>query len=251
MAEPFIVYGASASGSVPIEATLTLLNLPYRVEEHAPWEGKQEANRLARINPLRQVPALALPTGELMTESAAILIWLADAYPDGRLAPGVTDPARPAFLRWMTFVSAAIYALYWIADDPSRIVEREEDHAAVKARLFERIAHCWARMGASCARADTFSATTCRCSTSMWQRRRAGLPVGGASTRLQRGSRKPCAASTPIPGWRPCGPNASPSRPAGSASPLRFGSLKPVNKAAGFPLDLPPQARSKHRCRLQ
>ncbi|KSV88476.1 glutathione S-transferase family protein [Sinorhizobium sp. GL28] len=148
MAEPFIVYGASASGSVPIEATLTLLNLPYRVEEHAPWESKQEANRLARINPLLQVPALALPTGELMTESAAILIWLADAHPDGRLAPAPTDPARPAFLRWMTFVSAAIYALYWIADDPSRIVEREEDHAAVKARLFERIAHCWARMGA-------------------------------------------------------------------------------------------------------
>jgi GST-like protein len=148
LAEPFIVYGASASGSVPIEATLTLLNLPYRVEEHAPWEGKQEANRLARINPLLQVPALALPTGELMTESAAILIWLADAHPDGRLAPAPTDPARPAFLRWMTFVSAAIYALYWIADDPSRIVEREEDHAAVKARLFERIAHCWERMGA-------------------------------------------------------------------------------------------------------
>ncbi|MEI3855521.1 MULTISPECIES: glutathione S-transferase family protein [Ensifer] len=148
MAEPFVVFGASGSGSVPIEAALSLLELPYRVEEFAPWEGQEEAERLARINPLRQVPALALPTGELMTESAAILIWLADAHPERRLAPAPTDPARPAFLRWMTFLSAAIYALYWIADDPSRIVEREEDHAAVKARLFERIAHCWERMGA-------------------------------------------------------------------------------------------------------
>ncbi|MGF6256897.1 glutathione S-transferase family protein [Ensifer sp. LBL] len=148
MAEPFVVYGASGSGSVPIEAALSLLSAPYRVEDHAPWDGKQEADRLARINPLRQVPALVLPNGELMTESAAILIWLADAYPERRLAPAVSDAKRPAFLRWMTFVSAAIYALYWIADDPSRIAEREEDHAAVKARVFDRVAHCWQRMGA-------------------------------------------------------------------------------------------------------
>ncbi|WDZ78818.1 glutathione S-transferase family protein [Ensifer adhaerens] len=147
MAEPFVVYGASGSGSVPIEAALSLLELPHRVVDFAPWDGQEAADKLARINPLRQVPALALPMGELMTESAAILIWLADAHPDGRLAPGLTDPARPAFLRWMTFVSAAIYALYWIADDPSRVVEREEDRAAAKARVFERIAHCWQRMG--------------------------------------------------------------------------------------------------------
>lgn len=148
LAEPFVVYGASGSGSVPIEATLRLLDLPYRVEEHAPWAGKEEASRLARINPLAQVPALVLPTGELMTESAAILIWLADTHPDGRLAPAPTDPARAEFLRWMTFVSSAIYALYWIADNPSRIIEKAEDHAAVKARIFDRVAHCWERMGA-------------------------------------------------------------------------------------------------------
>ncbi|OCP00759.1 MULTISPECIES: glutathione S-transferase family protein [unclassified Ensifer] len=148
MAEPFVVYGASTSGSVPIEATLSLLNLPYRVEDHAPWEGSHEAERLARINALRQVPALALPTGELMTESAAILIWLADSHPEARLAPALTDATRPAFLRWMTFVSSAIYALYWVADDPSRVVDRAEDHATVKARLYERIAHCWEQMGA-------------------------------------------------------------------------------------------------------
>ncbi|WP_077960752.1 glutathione S-transferase family protein [Ensifer adhaerens] len=147
MSEPFVVYGASTSGSVPIEATLSLLGVPYRVEDYAPWEGQQEVSRLARINPLGQVPALALPTGEVMTESAAILIWLADAYPHGRLAPVLADVKRPEFLRWMTFVSSAIYALYWIADDPSRVTDKAEDHAAVKTRIFDRIAHCWARMG--------------------------------------------------------------------------------------------------------
>lgn len=146
--ETFVVYGAAGSGSVPIEAALSLLNLPYRVEECAPWEGQQEENKLVSINPMLQVPALALPTGDVISESAAILIWLADTYPEARLAPALTGPARPAFLRWMTFVSSAIYALYWIADNPSRIIEHAEHHATVKARLFDRIARCWELMGA-------------------------------------------------------------------------------------------------------
>lgn len=148
MTEVFVVYGAAGSGSVPIEAALDLLELPYRVQECSPWEGQEEADKLAPINPMRQVPALALPTGEVISESAAILIWLADRYPEARLAPALNEPARPTFLRWMTFVSSAIYALYWVADNPSRIIDHAEHHTGVKARLFDRIARCWELMEA-------------------------------------------------------------------------------------------------------
>ncbi len=149
MSTPYIVYGAAGSGSVPIEATLRLLDLPYRVVEWAPWESAARASETTRINPLQQVPALALPSGEVMTESAAILIWLADAYPAGRLAPALTAATRPAYLRWMNFVSAAIYALYWICDNPGRVVDRAEDHDAAKAHIYDRIAHCWGVMDAA------------------------------------------------------------------------------------------------------
>ena len=145
----YIVYGALGSGSVPIEATLSLLGIPYRVEECAPWESAERAAELARVNPMLQVPALLLPSGELMTESAAILIWLADRYPDARLAPALTSPARPAYLRWMTYVSAAIYSLYWICDDAGRITPRPEEHEEIKARLANRITHCWGVMEAA------------------------------------------------------------------------------------------------------
>ena len=145
---PYIVYGAAGSGSVPVEAALALLDLPYRVEECAPWESPERAAELARTNPMLQVPALMLPTGELMTESAAILIWLADAHPQAGLAPTLTAAARPSFLRWMSFVSSAIYSLYWIRDDPTRITHRPEDHEVTKARLVDRIVHCWGVMEA-------------------------------------------------------------------------------------------------------
>jgi glutathione S-transferase len=45
---------------------------------------------------MRQVPVLVLPSGEIMTESAAMLIWLADHYPDAGLAE--TPRAETAIL---------------------------------------------------------------------------------------------------------------------------------------------------------
>jgi GST-like protein len=61
-----------------------------------------------------------LRRAEVMTESAAILIYLADSHPAANLSPPLDDPRRPAFLRWMSYVSAQIYALIWVTDDPGR-----------------------------------------------------------------------------------------------------------------------------------
>ncbi|MDB5479924.1 MAG: glutathione S-transferase [Caulobacteraceae bacterium] len=142
MSEAFVVYGERGTGSVAVEAALTLLGADYRVE-NVPEE------RLGAIpNPMAQVPALLLPSGELMTESAAILIWLADAHPAASLAPAVDSPLRPAFLRWMAFVSAAIYAHYWARDAPSRLVKDPAGQAEVKGSLEARIAHGWEVMEA-------------------------------------------------------------------------------------------------------
>ena len=144
----YTLYGAPGSGAVAVEAALTLLGRPYEVVESAPFDNPADAEALAAINPMRQVPALALPSGELMTESAAILTWLADAHPAARLAPALEAPTRPAFLRWMAYVSAQIYALYWIRDDLSRLGADKAHEAVIDARTAERIAHCWGQMEA-------------------------------------------------------------------------------------------------------
>jgi GST-like protein len=146
MSEPIIVYGAAGSGSVPVEAALTILDLPYRVVEMGTWFDPAAAEAISRINPMRQVPALVLPDGTLMTESAAILTWLAEAYPAGRLGPPPGDSMRPVFLRWMSFVSAAIYSWFWIRDKPERLIPGEAAAAQINARSKARIAECWAIM---------------------------------------------------------------------------------------------------------
>lgn len=148
MAEPYILYSALGSGGVAAEAALTLIGAPFEVID-APtfdFDDAEGGDRVLAANPMRQVPALVLPGGEVMTESAAILIRLGELHPEAGLAPGVTAPERSAFMRWMSFVSSAIYAHYWLKDDPSRLVSDPALYADVDARIQDRISDCWAIM---------------------------------------------------------------------------------------------------------
>jgi len=148
LSSPLTLYGAAASGAVAVEAALTLLGLPYQLIEGATWAEAAARDRVAPTNPMRQIPTLVLPGGEVMTESAAILIYLADLHPEARLAPAVDDPKRRQFLRWMLYVSSAIYSLHWIKPDVKRIGAPDSARDAVVDAVHERIAFCWANMNA-------------------------------------------------------------------------------------------------------
>jgi GST-like protein len=143
----YTLYGAAGSGSVPVEAALTLIGAPYHVVEAVTWEGDAGRDKVAPVNPMRQIPALVTPAGETITESAAILIWLAEQHPEAALGPEHCDPRRAQFLRWMTFIPASIYSMYWVRDEPARLGgDDPQAQAAIVARTAERIADCWAVM---------------------------------------------------------------------------------------------------------
>lgn len=54
------------------------------------------------VNPMGKVPAI-LHEGALITEQPAVFIYLADLYPEAKLAPLIGDPLRGPYLRWMVF----------------------------------------------------------------------------------------------------------------------------------------------------
>lgn len=59
------------------------------------------------INPMGKVPAIA-HDGTVVTESAAIAIYLADLFQDAGLAPAIGDVARGTYLRWIIFNQACV-----------------------------------------------------------------------------------------------------------------------------------------------
>jgi GST-like protein len=140
------LYGARASGSIAVEAALTLLDIPYDLVEGATWADASARDRVAGTNPMRQIPTIVYPSGEIMTESAAILIDLADRHPKAKLAPAIGDARRRQFLRWMVYVSSAIYSLHWIKPDVGRIGAPSSSRDAVVDAVHDRIAFCWQNM---------------------------------------------------------------------------------------------------------
>ena len=152
----YTLYGAPGSGATVVHAALTLIGAGCTPIDIAPWEGEAEREKLAHINPMRQVPVLVMPSGEVMTESAAILLWLGDRYPEAGLCPAPTDAQRAQYLRWMVYIPAAIYAMFWVRDEPTRLAPDAAAQAALLERSAERIAHCWRMMDAQMPRGTPY-----------------------------------------------------------------------------------------------
>jgi glutathione S-transferase len=61
------------------------------------------------INPKGYVPTLVLDNGEVLTEGAAIVQYLADQKPELKLAPPWGSPERYKLQEWLSFVGAEIH----------------------------------------------------------------------------------------------------------------------------------------------
>jgi glutathione S-transferase len=62
------------------------------------------------LNPLGYVPALRLNDGSILTENVAILEYIADRYPEARLAPPVENlEARAKLRQWLAFISTELH----------------------------------------------------------------------------------------------------------------------------------------------
>src|SRR6187549_2046606 len=60
-----------------------------------------------RLNPIGQVPTLIVD-GAPVTESAAILMLLAERHPEAGFAPPPGDPGRAAYLELMVYLANAL-----------------------------------------------------------------------------------------------------------------------------------------------
>lgn len=83
------------------------VEVPYELVFTDLQKGEHKAPAMLAKNPMGKLPVLT--DGELvMTEGAAIGLYLADRYALGRLAPRSDDPARGTYLRWSLFAPSVI-----------------------------------------------------------------------------------------------------------------------------------------------
>ncbi len=89
------------------------------------------------VNPKGYVPALTLDDGSLLAEAAAVLQYVADKAPAGRLRPERDSPAYYKYLEWLTFVSSEMHKGFGPLFNPTLPAETR---ASTVAKLNERFA---------------------------------------------------------------------------------------------------------------
>lgn len=103
------LYWSSRSGSLAPLCLLIETGTPHdTVEVDTRARAHKSPDYLRDVHPLGTVPALRLPDGMVLIESAAMVLYLADRAPG--LAPSREDPARPAHLQWVTYGAATLYS---------------------------------------------------------------------------------------------------------------------------------------------
>jgi glutathione S-transferase len=83
------------------------VGVPYELRFVDVRAGAHKAADLVALNPMGKLPIL-VDDGTVVTEVAAIGLYLADRYAPGKLAPALDDPARGTYFRWSLFAPSVI-----------------------------------------------------------------------------------------------------------------------------------------------
>lgn len=127
----YTLYNRYGSGGFAVEAALTLAGAPFHLEALDSQPSTVLPESFRSINPWNQVPTLILPDGTMMTETGAILIHIADAFPGDGVGPDRGTSEHAVFLRWTVFMSVNIYEGVLRLVYPDRYTTEKDGEAGV------------------------------------------------------------------------------------------------------------------------
>lgn len=135
-------YHAPNTRSTGVRVLLEELGAPHRLHVLNMRAGEHLGDAYRAINPMAKVPAIR--HGDvLVTEQAAVYMYLADLFPEVGLAPALTDPARGTYLRWMVFYGScfepAVIDRHLKREPGPRAMSAYADYDSVIARVTEAL----------------------------------------------------------------------------------------------------------------
>ncbi len=125
------LYGRKGAGSFSVQVLLEEAKAAYEMV----WVEDVKAPTFLRVNPNGKVPALQLPGGQFIFESAAMMAFLSEALPSAMMAPETGTAKHALMLQWLVLLSSGTYESilrYFYS-------ERYGEAASVKARASEEI----------------------------------------------------------------------------------------------------------------
>lgn len=103
------LFAAKGTGSIAPQAMLAYAGAEHEIR-WIDYDAKEHHSaEFLAINPRGQIPALQLDDGTIMTESAAIMLHLADCFPAAALIDKPATVHRAQTYRWIVFMATNVY----------------------------------------------------------------------------------------------------------------------------------------------
>ncbi len=161
--DTIVFYHSPQTRGTGIWFLLEELGVPYDMKIVNLKKGENLEPEFLAINPMGKFPTL-VHNGMVITEQVACYLYLADLFPEKGLAPGLNDPKRGAYLRWMAYQGSSFEpavidrALKREPGDPSIMPYRSFED--MQSTLFDQIAKAPYLLGDKPYAVDFFWGTT-------------------------------------------------------------------------------------------
>jgi glutathione S-transferase len=142
--QPYQLYWHKTTSSLAPLAVLEETGAAYETLEIDVAAGEHKGAAFRRIHPLGLLPALRLPDGRTVFESAGIAMFVADRHPEAGLAPDPTCPDRAFYNQWLFYLADTLYPTYGRYYRPARFSTGPGDGEPIKARSAEHLVEQWA-----------------------------------------------------------------------------------------------------------
>jgi len=140
----YTLYWNTDTGAFAPNLVLALARAPFERVRIDHRKGENRTPAYLKISPLGQIPALRLPDDSTITESAAMLLHLVEAYPGAGLAPPPGTGARAHFHRWLLFLATGVYGAVLRVSYPERHTDDPAGAAAVREAANRALETQWA-----------------------------------------------------------------------------------------------------------
>ncbi|MBC7173697.1 MAG: glutathione S-transferase family protein [Polyangiaceae bacterium] len=102
-----VLYHHPYSRAANVVWMLEEVGAPYELRYVDLMKGEQKAPAFLALNSMGKLPVIT-DGDTVVSESAAVGLYLADRYAPGTLAPALDDPARGTYLRWSLFAPSVL-----------------------------------------------------------------------------------------------------------------------------------------------
>lgn len=105
--------------------------------------GKTREPEFLAVNPAGKVPALIEEDGPILTEAEALLLYLAEKFPDEHLGANPTPEARYEMHKWMSYLTGDVHPAFYPYFLPQRYIATEPQYHAIREAAYKQIDACF------------------------------------------------------------------------------------------------------------